>query len=205
MKETYNKLLAQKLIDAFEKRGMEGFYCKTREDALQKVLSMLDKGDVVSSGGSQTLQEIGFHDAMRSGGYRYLDPVSAQGAAAKERVAHEALSADYYFMSANAIAETGELINIDGIGNRTAALLFGPKHVVIVAGLNKVAPDLESAVKRARTYASRLCLTLFKKDYASLEELSAAAERGGSHLVITSRSVLPGRVKVILVGEDLGA
>lgn len=70
MKETYNALLAQKLIGVFEKRGMEGCYCKTREDALQKVLSMLDKGDVVSSGGSQTLREIGFHDAMRSGGYR---------------------------------------------------------------------------------------------------------------------------------------
>lgn len=120
-------------------------------------------------------------------------------------MAHEALPADYYFMSTNAIAETGELINIDGIGKRTAALLFGPKHVVIVSGLNKVAPDLEAAVKRAKTYASCLCLTLFKKDYASLEELSAEADRGGSHPVITGRSVLPGRVKVILVGEDLRA
>lgn len=204
MKKTYNNLLAQKLIVEFEKRNMEGYYCKTKEEALQKILSMLQKEDVVSNGGSQTLFEIGFHNAMKSGGYHYLSPHDAQGAAEKEKVAHEALSADYYFMSANAISETGELVNIDGIGNRTAALIFGPKHVIIVAGLNKAAPNLEAAVTRAKTYASRLCLTLFKKDYASYEELSAMAEKSGSHLVITSRSVIKSRIKIILVGEDLG-
>lgn len=204
MKETYNKLLAQKLIAGFAERNMEGYYCQTKGEALQKILSLLKKEDVVSNGGSQTLLEIGFQDAMKSGGYHYLSPHDAQGAAEKEKVAHEALSADYYFMSANAIAETGELVNIDGIGNRTAALMFGPKHVVIVAGLNKVALSLEAAVTRAKTHASRLCLTLFKQDYASYEELCAAAEIGGSHLVITSRSALKGRIKIILVGEDLG-
>jgi hypothetical protein len=203
MKTTYHNLLAQKLIAEFGRRNMEGYYCPTKEEALQKILSMLRKEDLVSSGGSQTLWQIGFQEAMKSGGYRYLSPHEAQGTE-KEQVAHKALAADYYFMSANAIAETGELVNIDGIGNRTAALIFGPKHVVIVAGLNKVAPSLETAVTRARTYASRLCLTLFKQDYASYEELSVAAEQGGSHLVITSRSALKGRIKIILVGEDLG-
>ena len=202
MKETYNTLLAQKLIAGFAERNMTGYYCRTKNEALQKILSMLQKEDVVSNGGSQTLLEIGFHDAMKKGGYHYLSPHDAQGAA--ERVAHAALAADYYFMSANAISETGELVNIDGIGNRTAALMFGPKHVVIVAGLNKAAPNLEAAVTRAKTYASRLCLTLFKKDYASFEELSEMADKGGSHLVITSRSALQGRIKIILVGEDLG-
>ena len=204
MKETYNHLLAQKLIAEFEKRNMKGYYCKTKEEALEKILSMLQKDNVVSNGGSQTLSEIGFQDAMKSGGYRYLNPHDPKGPAEKEKIAHEALSADYYFLSANAISETGELVHIDGIGNRTGALMFGPKHVVIVAGLNKVAPHLEAAITRAKTYASRLCLTLFKKDYASFEELSAIAETGASHIVITTRSAIKGRITILLVGEELG-
>lgn len=204
MKQTYHHLLAQKLIAEFEQRNMKGYYCPTKAEALQKILSLLQPGDVVSNGGSQTLCEIGFQTAMTSGGYHYLNPHNAVGAAAKEQVARQALSADCYFMSANAIAESGELVNIDGIGNRTAALMFGPKRVVVVAGLNKVAPNLEAAVTRAKTYSSRLCLTLFKQDYASYEELCAQAETGGSHLVITSRSAIKDRISIILVGEDVG-
>jgi len=205
IKETYYGLLAQQLIAAFQQRNMAGCYCKTKEEALREILSMLQKEHVVSNGGSQTLWEIGFQDAMKSGGYHYLNAYDAEGAEAKAQLAREALSADYYFMSANAIAETGELVNIDGIGNRAAALLFGPKRVVVVAGLNKVAPTLEAAVTRAKTCASRLCLTLFRQDYASYGELSDLADKSGSHLVITSRSAIQGRIKIILVGEDLGA
>ncbi|MEL7608739.1 MAG: lactate utilization protein [Bacillota bacterium] len=204
IRDAYRDLLAQKLIAEFEKRNMTGCYCKTKEEALDKILSMLKKDDVVSNGGSETLWEIGFQDAVKSGGYRYLNPHDAQGGAQKNKIAHEALSADYYFMSANAISETGELVHIDGIGNRTAALMFGPKHVVIVAGLNKVSPNLEAALTRAKTYASRICLTLFKKDYASYEELCAAADMGASHIVVTRRCAIKDRITILLVGEELG-
>jgi 2-methylisocitrate lyase-like PEP mutase family enzyme len=107
-------------------------------------------------------------------------------------------------MSANAISVTGELVNLDGIGNRTAALAFGPKKVIVIAGINKVAPTLEAAIQRAKNYAAPHTLMIFKQDYSSLDELSQVAESAYSHLLITGRATTKGRIHVILVGENLG-
>jgi hypothetical protein len=204
-KQKYNQLMAQKLIEEFERRGFEGAYCETKEDALKAVLGMLPEGCVVSCGGSATLHEIGLWDALKGGEYEFLDPLSGVGAAGKDRIAHEALAADYYLMSANAISMTGELVNADGYGNRVASLIFGPKNVIIVAGLNKVEPDLDGATRRAKGRAAAMILLKnANKDFASYDELMEAAAGICSHLVVTSKSTTKGRVKVVLVGEDLG-
>lgn len=203
-KECYNALLAQKLIIELAKRNMEGFYCETKEDALKKILELIPKGSTVSCGGSATLHEMGLQASLKDKGYNFWDPDDAQGGLAKDKVAHQALGADYYLMSTNAISAAGELVNIDGYGNRVSALIFGPKNVVVVAGLNKVEPDLDSAILRAQKVAAPLTMLIFKQDYASLDELSLAAENACSQLVITSMSVTKGRIKVILVGESLG-
>lgn len=203
-KECYNALLAQKLIEEFKKRNIEGFYCETKEDALKKALEMIPGNSTVSCGGSETLHEIGLPLALKNGEYNFLNPHDAQGAIEKDKVAHAALGADYYLMSSNAISATGELVNIDGYGNRVAALIFGPKNVIVIAGLNKVAPNLDAAIIRAKNYAAQNTLLLFKQDYSSFDELSKVAENSCSQLVITSMSVTKGRIKVILVGECLG-
>lgn len=200
----YNRLLAQKLIEEFAKRNMEGYYCKTKGDALKIILEMVPKDAVVSYGGSLTLQEIGLKEALHNGGYHVLDPNAVTGVKEKEKVARDALRADYYFMSANAISMAGELVNADGIGNRVAALAFGPKNVVIIAGLNKVEPTLEAAVLRVKTKTAQRCLTLYKQDYASFDELRQAAEGIISQMMITSMTTLKGRIKIILVDENLG-
>jgi len=203
-KECYHTLLTQKVLGELKKRNMEAFYCDTKEDALKKVLELIPAGSTVSCGGSATLHEIGMHAALKNGDYNFLNPDDAQGGAAKDVAAHQALGADYFLMSANAIAATGELINIDGYGNRVAALIFGPKNVIVIAGLNKIVPDLDSAIHRARNYAAPLTLTIFKQDYASFEELSSVAEASCSQTVITAMSMTKDRIKVILVGENLG-
>lgn len=203
-KKCYNALLAQKLIVELKKRNMEGFYCETKEDALKKVLEMIPKDSVVSCGGSATLREIGLQVALKNGGYNFLDPNDPQGSKAKDKVAHQALSADYYLMSSNAISATGELVNIDGYGNRVGSLIFGPKNVIVIAGLNKVEPNLDAAILRAKSYAAPITMLIFNQDYSSFDELSKAAEGACSQLVITSMSMTKGRVKVILVGECLG-
>lgn len=203
-KESYNALLAQKLIEEFEKCNIEGFYCKSKEEALKKVLEMIPKDSLVSWGGSLTLYEIGLKDALKNEGYNFIDPAEPQGSKEKEKAARQALLADYFLMSSNAIAATGELVNIDGIGNRVAALCFGPKNVIIVAGLNKVEPNLDAAVLRVKDYSAKMTVMLYKQDYSSYEELSEAAEGGCSQLVITNKSMFKGRIKVILVGESLG-
>ena len=107
-------------------------------------------------------------------------------------------------MSSNAIAATGELVNADGYGNRVAALIFGPKNVIVIAGINKVEPSLDAAILRTKNYTASMIMLKFKQDYSSFDELSEAAEMAGSHLVITSKSAVKGRIKVILVGESLG-
>jgi L-lactate utilization protein LutB len=202
--ECYNALLAEKVIEELKKRNVEGFYFETKEAALKKVLEMIPKDKMVSCGGSATIHEIGLKVALKAEGYNFLDPDDAQGTGAKDEVAHQALGADYYLMSSNAIAVTGELVNIDGYGNRVASLIFGPKNVIVVAGINKVEPDLEAAILRAKKYAAPMIMLKFKKDYPSFDALSKAAEGACSHLVITSMSTNKDRIKVILIGESLG-
>ena len=107
-------------------------------------------------------------------------------------------------MSSNAISESGELVNVDGYGNRVASLIFGPKNVIIIAGLNKVVPNLDMAILRTKTYASQMILLKLKQNYSTFEELSKVSEGVGSQFVITSMSSKKGRIKVILVGENLG-
>ena len=200
----YNGLLAQKLIEEFELRNFEGFYCETKEQAKQTILDMISPSALVSCGGSQTIQQIGLRDALHQGEYNFLDPLAVQGSGAMDEIAHRALQADYFIMGANAITEAGELVNMDGYGNRVASLIFGPKQVIVVAGLNKVEPTLEAAILRVKTYAARMVLLLFNQAYSSFAELDQAAQTAGSHLVVTNRAPVKGRIKVILVGESLG-
>ncbi len=203
-KQSYNALLAREVIKEFEHRNIQGFYFETKEEALKKVFEMIPKESLVSWGGSSTLKEIGLLDSLKNGGYNILDPNAVQGAAEKDKVAHQALNADYYLMSSNAIAATGELVNIDGYGNRVASLIFGPKNVIVIAGLNKVVPNLDAAILRAKKYAAPLTILKFKQDYSSFDELSKVADNACSQLVITGMSMTKGRIKVILIGECLG-
>ena len=202
--QCYNALLAEKLIREFEKRNFEGFYCKTKDAAVSKILDILPENATVSCGGSVSLEEIGLTKVLTDGSYTFLNPNGAGNALDKDVIAHKALASDYYFMSSNAVCESGELVNVDGYGNRVSALIFGPKNVIIVVGLNKVEGSLEAAVNRAKTYAARKILLKFKQDYSSFEELCEAAEAACSQLVITEKSAVKGRIKIILVGENLG-
>lgn len=202
--QKYQELLAQKIIEAFKVRNIEGVFCSNKEEALSTALGMMGEGSVVSCGGSATLGEIGLIDALRGGDYQFLDPNGPSDATGKEQVAHQALQADFYLMSSNAITQSGELVNADGIGNRVAALAFGPRNVIVIAGMNKVEPDLDAAIRRVKTKAAQMILLKFKNDYETFEELEEAADHAYSQLVVTNRSVIPGRLKVILVGEDLG-
>lgn len=203
-KVAYNALIADKVIREFSKRNIEGFYCESKKDAVEKIFSILSEGGLISCGGSETLREICLREELKERGYNFLDPDDGVDAVEKDTIAHKALTADYFFMSCNAISETGEIINIDGYGNRVGAFIFGPQNVIIIAGINKVERSLDAAINRAKNYASRMILLKFKQDYNSVDELDKAAEYAHSHMVITDRIPLKGRVKIILIGESLG-
>lgn len=208
-KETYYETCAVSIQKHLEKRRMEGYYCKSAKEAKELALSFVKEGDAVSFGGSMTLSETGLLEELRKKKNIVLLDRSTAATPEEIRLIYEkAFTADTYFMSTNAITLSGELVNIDGNGNRAAALIWGPKQVVLLAGMNKVCPTLEDAIKRAREIAAPPnCIRLGKKTPCAVSGFCGDCYGNDcicSQTVITRRSQEPGRIKVILIGETLG-
>ncbi len=209
VKEQYNKTLADTLIRNLKKRQMEGFYCATIEEAKDKALSFVATDAAVAFGGSMTLEESGIMDALRAkSDIHLIDRSKAKTPEETKQMYRDAFSADTYFMSTNAVTLNGELINIDGNGNRVAALIYGPDQVIIIAGLNKVAATVEDGILRVRNRATPPnCIRLDKKTPCAATGRCAdclSPEGICNQIVVTRRSGNPDRIKVILVGESLG-
>lgn len=206
--EEYYQTTAQKIIKEFEKRNIEGYYCSSQQEAVDKALELTTDGASVSWGGSMTIRDIGLVDQLNAGNYQTIDRSEAETEAEVDKMYHQALSTDYYFMSSNAVTLDGELVNIDGRGNRIAALIYGPKNVIVVAGMNKVVSDEEAALTRVRNHAAAI-------NAMRLDQDTPCAKTGQCHdclvddciccqKLITRNSRETGRIKVILVGEELG-
>lgn len=162
----------------------------------------------MSWGGSATIREIGLTDALHAGNYTVLDR-DLVPAEQRMDVMRRALLADTFVTSTNAISEDGQLVNIDGNGNRVAAMTFGPKSVVVVAGINKVAHTVEDAMVRARTVAAPINVQRFPGTKTGCAEtggcVNCATEDCICCYLVTTRVCRPaGKIKVILVGEELG-
>ncbi|MBE6072751.1 MAG: lactate utilization protein [Clostridium butyricum] len=142
-------------IKELEKNNMNGYLVKSREELIKKVEEIVEPKSKVSCGGSMTLFETGIIDYLRSGNYEFLDRY--EEGLSKEQVKEifrQSFLCDAYFTSTNAITENGEIYNVDGNGNRVAAMLYGPDKVIIVAGVNKIVTNIEEAVARTKHYAS---------------------------------------------------
>ncbi|MDR2772708.1 MAG: lactate utilization protein [Elusimicrobiota bacterium] len=203
-----NDILSERVIRGLESRQMAGYYCKTKEEALKKALSLIEPKSTVAWGGAETLGQIGFYDALKDVDCKVINRDTAETREHAIELMRSALSCDTFFMSSNAITADGELVNIDGMGNRTAALIFGPKSIVVVVGMNKVCSDLDDAMNRARTFAAPMNATRLKTQTPCALTGSCAnckkPESICAHIVITRLSKIPHRIKVILVGESLG-
>ena len=200
-----NELLARKVIKGLESRNMTGYYCATREEAKAKALELIPEGSSVTMGGGMSVHEIGLVTALKSGGYNFID----RDACADKRAAMlAAYDADVFLSSANAITEDGVMINIDGNANRVSAIAQGPKKVIFIVGMNKVCPDPDTAMKRARNVAAPINAQRFG--------LSTPCTRTGAcmdckspdticcQFLMTRFSRHPGRIHVILVNDSLG-
>ncbi len=206
-KQNYENLAAS-MIEKFNLRGIEGYYCENKEEALATAKRFLTPDCSVSFGGSATLNEIGLIDELKHSDYILYDRADAVTPEEKTAMYAKIVTADYYFMSSNAITLNGELVNIDGFGNRVACLITGPKNVIIVAGMNKVVPDVESAIARIRNIAAPPNAVRLHTD-TPCAELGRCADCLTDdciccQTVITRKSRIPNRIKVILVGEELG-
>ena len=207
-KKAANKLKIATVIKNLEKRGMVGHYCETKEEAAELILSMIPDQSVVSWGGSVTVNSLGVKDKLAERDLETIDPYSTTDPVESIERRRRGLLADYYLMSTNALTMDGELVNIDGTSNRVAALCFGPKQVLVVAGANKLAVSHEDAVTRAQLYAAVPNNVRLKRNNPCTitGECSNCLSKDCicCNLVTTRYCSTPGRIHVILVNEDLG-
>ena len=198
-----------RVAEALNKRYFEAYYCSDREEGLKKVLELIPGEHTVTWGGTMTVDELGIKDALRRRGQAVIDRDTARDPRERGQMLKQALTCDTFLMSANGISADGQLVNIDGTGNRVAALCFGPEQVIVVAGMNKVVPDMDAAYSRVRHYTAPGVVQRFPsaKTPCNVNGLCADCKRPDScccHFVHTRLCRPAGRIKVVLVGEDLG-
>ena len=205
-KELRNERLAERMIKNLKRRNMEAFYCKTSEETIQKVLELIPDGSSITWGGSMTIRDMGLPDALRKKGtYEVLDRDLVEGNEEKVQMYVRAFTTDVYLSSANAISEDGVIVNIDGNGNRVAAITWGPKKVIFIIGLNKVAQTVEAALARARSTASPINAARF--DIKTPCQVDGVCHNCNSPESICNyvhflRNSPHGKHTVILVGES---
>ena len=200
-----NALLAQKVIKGLESRNMAAYYAATKEEALQKALELIPAGSSVTMGGAMSAVEIGLVDAVKAGDYTFID----RGAYEDKRAAMlDAYDADWFLASANAMTDDGVIVNIDGNANRVSAIAQGPKHVLFIVGMNKICPDIDSAMKRARNVAAPVNAPRFGLNTPCAKTGKCMDCKSPDTIccqfLITRFSRHAGRISVILVNDDLG-
>lgn len=207
-KELYYEKRARILVKNLKARHFDAVYCATREEALAEALRRIPQGASVGWGGAMSARQIGLLDAVKSGKYRVIDRDSASTPEEGAALSRQAVGADVFISGANALALTGEMVNIDGLGNRVAAVIYGAKEVLVIAGMNKVCDTLEEAVRRARTVAAPMNQQRFLRNTPCTVTGACADCKSEdcicNHIVITRHGRPAGRIQFILVGEELG-
>ena len=206
--EIRNEKAAGKVIKNLARRNIEAFYCPTAREAVEKLLEMIPAGSSVTWGGSMSIRDIDIPAALANAGkYEVYDRDKAPDRAAATEIYLKAFSCDYYLSSANAITEDGVIVNIDGTGNRVAAITFGPRNVIFVIGMNKLTQNVDAALARARSLAAPVNTARF--DIQTPCKLDGVCHNCLSDDCICNyihylRHSPKGKHKVILVGESLG-
>ena len=207
-KELYYEKRAAILVKNLKSRHFEACYCPTKQEALAKALEWIPEGASVGWGGAMSAQQIGLIDAVRTGNYRAIDRETAKTPQEREQAARDCFGADVFLTGANGLSLSGEMVNIDGMGNRVSAIIYGPKEVLVIAGMNKVEDTLEKAVIRARTVAAPMNQQRFLRETPCAATGVCADCKSPecicNQIVITRHCRPANRIKFILVGEELG-
>ena len=204
----YDKL-GPKVVKALQSRFFEAWYFSDSAEAVEKVFSLIPKTDTVSWGGSQTTADLNLTKLAAEKGYKVIDRDKAASPAERMEMMRQALLCDTFLTSTNALTEDGQMVNVDGNGNRVAAMTFGPKQVIVVAGMNKVVQTVMDAYTRARTIAAPANTQRFATLKTPCIETGACADCLSpdcicSYIVRTRICKPAGKIKVILIGKDLG-
>ena len=208
IEQRYSKL-GPLAVKALKSRSFDAYYFDETSDAAEKIISLIPKDHTVSWGGSMTMSALGIPERLAKEGYNLIDRDKAATPEDRFEAMRRALLCDTFLSGTNAISEDGQLVNIDGNGNRVAAMIFGPGQVIIAAGMNKVVKTLGDAVVRARTIAAPANVQRFKSLKTPCNETGSCADCLSSDTIcsffVTTRFCKPaGRIKVVLIGKDLG-
>ena len=206
-KEYYEKR-GQLLVKNLKQRHFDAWYCADKEEALEKAMELLPEGASIGWGGAMSAVQIGLMDQVRAGNFRAIDRDATNTPEERKTAMKQCLLADVFITGANAISMDGQMVNIDGVGNRVAAIVYGPETVLVIAGMNKVVDTLEDAKRRARTIAA----PMNKQRFAAQTPCMVTGSCGDclspgcicNQILVTRNCNPAGRIKVILVGEDLG-
>ena len=207
-KQMYYNKRGEILVKNLKSRHFDAYYCETKEEALVKALEWIPEGASVAWGGATSAQEIGLMDAVLSGNYRHIDRYSGTEEE-RAQATKDGMFADVFLCGANGLSLDGQMVNIDGTGNRLAAICYGPGTVLVVAGMNKVEDTLEAAINRARTVAAPINKQRFPATQTPCMVTGVCAdckaEGAVCNQILVTRHCRPvGRIKFIIVGEDLG-
>lgn len=204
-------------IKNLEHNNIEAIFVKSKDEVVPLVEKLVEEGSTVAVGGSVTLEQTGVLDHLRCGRYTFLDRYEEglDGEQIKD-IYRKSFGADAYFCSTNAITEEGELYNVDGNANRIGAIAFGPKNVIIIAGVHKIVKNIDEAVNRVKTVAApKNCVRLNRRTFCAQKGFCANMEGGIGkgcdspdricrHYLVSSKQANFGRIKVIIVNEELG-
>ena len=207
-KELYYQKRGALMVKNLKSRHFDAWYCANKEEALKKALELIPEGSTVGWGGAMSAQQIGLMDALNSGNYQTIDRDQCETMEQREQVERDCFGADVFLTGANALSIDGQMVNIDGHGNRVAAIIYGPKTVLVIAGMNKVEDTLEAAINRARTVAAPMNQQRFTHENPCSVTGTCADCKSQTcicnHIVVTRHCRPEGRIKFILVGEELG-
>lgn len=205
----HNEAVGKKVVDALKKNLFDAVYFPTAEEAVEYILNYVNKGDKVGFGGSMTVKSMNIQDKVKEKGAIVLDHGDPNlSPEEKLEVMRAQLTCDLFLCSSNAITLNGELVNVDGVGNRVAALSFGPKKVIIVAGTNKICKDEDAAFERIKMIAApkntkRLNLSNPCIKTGFCVDCNSETRICRIYTVIKKKPMLSD-ITVVIVGEELG-
>lgn len=207
-KGEFYRVQAESIIKKLNLRKMDGFYCENVEEAKKKLLEIVgSEKKNIAYGGSMTLDENGFKEPLKNAGHNLIIRENYKTPEEVKECKALQINSDFFLMSTNAITLDGELVNIDGRGNRISFLIYGPDCVIVIAGMNKVCANVEDAVRRIRTKATPPnCIRLNCDTPCAKTGVCANCLTNSicNSIVVTRKAAAQGRIKVILVGEELG-
>ncbi len=207
-KKTFYENQAKSIIKKLEARKMDGYYCEDWAAAEKKVLELIGEGKKsVAYGGSMTIDHTDLKDKITAAGHELIVRENYKTPEEQKECKAKQVNADTFLMSTNAITLDGELVNVDGRGNRVSFLIYGPDQVIVIAGMNKVCTNREEAMNRARNIAAPANTVRLNCDTPCAKIGRCAHCLQNSiccELVVTRCSLIKGRIKVVLVGEELG-